>query len=117
MSCAQDRKIELLAFSLLSSGVFRGRRSLEEVREDQCLLCAASAHHRQVLRIAISTIGAAVYEGLREVHLIAFTEEELVTLIEIAEGAHCQAPAPLLVGPGSADSIRQFLSDLESSLC
>jgi CTP-dependent riboflavin kinase len=99
MRCAQDRNIELLGFSLLSAGVFRGRRSLE-----------------QVLRIAVSTIGVSAYEGLREVHLIAFTEEELATLIEITEGVHCPAPAPLLIGPGSADSIRQFLSGLESSL-
>jgi hypothetical protein len=31
MRAAQERQIELLGFSLLSSGVFRGSRSLEEV--------------------------------------------------------------------------------------
>lgn len=99
MSAAQERNIELLGFSLLSAGAFRGSRSLDHI-----------------LRIAINSISSAIYEGLREVHLIAYTTEEINAILKILEGETGPIPSAILIGPGSADIIRGFINDLESSI-
>lgn len=52
--------IRTIGFSLLSAGIFRGPRSL----------CA-------VLDIAVQAVLDGAFEGLEEVHLVAFTKEEL----------------------------------------
>eukprot|EP00750_Incisomonas_marina_P033027 INCI9528.2.p1 GENE.INCI9528.2~~INCI9528.2.p1 ORF type:complete len:647 (-),score=130.09 INCI9528.2:1613-3493(-) len=63
MEVAAENNVKTLAFSLISAGVFRGPRSLQEV-----------------LDIAVAGIVQADYEGLQEVHLVAFTIEELTCL-------------------------------------
>mmetsp|Transcript_27477 Transcript_27477/g.34002 ORF Transcript_27477/g.34002 Transcript_27477/m.34002 type:complete len:222 (-) Transcript_27477:174-839(-) len=66
---AREVKLEAVAFSLLSAGVFKGARSLAEV-----------------LGIAVHTIcDNHGYEELKEVHLFAFTQKEVDTLLEIAQ--------------------------------
>jgi O-acetyl-ADP-ribose deacetylase (regulator of RNase III) len=52
--------IQTVGFSLLSAGIFRGPRSL-----------------RAVLDIAVRAVLDGAFGGLEEVHLVAFTEEEL----------------------------------------
>eukprot|EP00584_Thalassiosira_punctigera_P002062 CAMPEP_0172528708 /NCGR_PEP_ID=MMETSP1067-20121228/3012_1 /TAXON_ID=265564 ORGANISM="Thalassiosira punctigera, Strain Tpunct2005C2" /NCGR_SAMPLE_ID=MMETSP1067 /ASSEMBLY_ACC=CAM_ASM_000444 /LENGTH=228 /DNA_ID=CAMNT_0013312665 /DNA_START=33 /DNA_END=719 /DNA_ORIENTATION=+ len=69
LNCAKDANLEAVAFSLLSSGIFRGKRSQKEV-----------------LRTGMDAI--ANFDGyaeLQEVHMCAFTEEEAKTLVEIAD--------------------------------
>lgn len=59
LQVAQEKDVKTLGFALLSAGVFRGDRSLD-----------------QVLEIACQAVKDNVYEGLEEVHLIAFTDVE-----------------------------------------
>lgn len=66
MKRAEEVNVKTLAFSLLSAGIFRGRRTLE-----------------QVLDIALSAVEEGIYPGLEEVHLVAFTGEEIATLEEL----------------------------------
>jgi len=69
LKCAADAYLEAVAFSLLSSGIFRGNRSQKEV-----------------LRIGMDAI--AKYDGyaeLQEVHMYAFTQNEADKLVEIAD--------------------------------
>ena len=54
--------MEYVGFSLLSAGIFRGERSLVDV--------------------AVEAVRGASYEGLKEVHLVAFLPEEQRTLVE-----------------------------------
>jgi O-acetyl-ADP-ribose deacetylase len=61
-----DPPIKTIAFSLLSAGVFRGKRSLKEV-----------------LRIAVKAVKGSAYEGLEEVHLVAFKESEQKLLVKV----------------------------------
>ena len=94
MRCAKEQGIELLGFSLISSGVFRGSRSL-----------------RSVLTIAVDTIAQEAYEKLREVHLIAYSQEEARELMEIVS-----EEAPLISlqrGAGGCDKILKFLDEFE----
>eukprot|EP01047_Picozoa_sp_COSAG01_P077764 COSAG01_NODE_14124_length_1493_cov_55.829986_1_plen_334_part_00 len=65
MACAKEVGMEYVGFSLLSAGIFRGKRSLEDV-----------------LRVAVEAVRGASYEGLKEVHLVAFLPEEQRTLVE-----------------------------------
>ena len=67
MACARDKGLESIAFSLLSDGVFRGNRTIHKV-----------------LNIGIQTIIAYRYEGLREVHLCGYNQDEYLALIEVA---------------------------------
>ena len=55
-----------VAFSLLSAGVYRGDRTLKEV-----------------LAIGVDEIVKAAYEGLEEVHLMAFLDKERDLLVEL----------------------------------
>lgn len=59
MARSREVAAETIGFSLLSAGVFRGRRTLAEV-----------------LDIAIDAVEEGAYPGLREVHMVAYTEEE-----------------------------------------
>jgi len=64
---AKERRLGAVAFSLLSSSIFRGRRSLEAV-----------------LRIGVEAICEfGGYEGLEEVHLFGFRKEEIDVLQKI----------------------------------
>ena len=66
MRLAAEKGVRTLAFSLLSAGVFRGKRSLVDV-----------------LRIGVETVKKNVYEGLEEVHFVAYLEKEQCALIQI----------------------------------
>lgn len=66
---AKEVKLEAVAFSLLSSGIFRGKRSL-----------------KHVLQIAVEAVSNFEgYEELREVHLVAYTKKEAKVLDDIAK--------------------------------
>lgn len=66
---AKEVGLESVAFCLLSAGIFRGRRSLDEV-----------------LRIGVESIcDFDGYGGLKEVHLCAFSVDEVNALTQIAE--------------------------------
>lgn len=67
MQRAQEVRASTVAFSLLSSGIFRGSRSLQDV-----------------LRIGVEAVAKAAYSGLSAVHLVGFTREELEILQEAA---------------------------------
>lgn len=72
MRVAQVGNIKYIGFSLLSSGIFRGepaRISLDKV-----------------LKIGIDTVKDNLYEGLSEVHFVAFSQEEEDTLISLLQG-------------------------------
>lgn len=96
MRCARTAGIELLAFPLISAGVFRGPRSL-----------------RDVLTIAITTLLRNSYEGLREVHLVCFTTQEVESLLEIIKEIE-QGEAACLLGSGGSMEIKDFLRKFES---
>ena len=70
MRTAADADIEFIGFSLLSAGIFRGPRSLEHV-----------------LRLGMEAIKECAYPGLKEVHLVAFMDEEQQVLIDLIEAA------------------------------
>lgn len=64
---AASCNISSIAFSMLSAGLFRGNRTLETLVEIACL-----------------AIKENLYDGLCEVHLVAFRETELRALMRIA---------------------------------
>ena len=114
MECANQNGIELLAFSLISAGIFRGSRSLEHV-----------------LTIAVRAIAENVYPGLREVHLVGFSDAEIdaivvivraseeLSLLSAEERIKASAEAGnsvVSVGPDGDDQILSFLEQLEK-LC
>ena len=65
---AAAKGMTTVAFSLLSSGIFRGGRDLSAV-----------------LRIALLAVGAHAYDGLEEVSFVAFTQQEADALLAEAE--------------------------------
>uniref|UniRef100_A0A7S3PFK3 Macro domain-containing protein n=1 Tax=Aplanochytrium stocchinoi TaxID=215587 RepID=A0A7S3PFK3_9STRA len=65
---AEEKGVKSLAFSLLSSGIFRGSRSLSDI-----------------LRIGVKSIADNTYEGLEEVNMVAFTDAEQRVLIKAAD--------------------------------
>ena len=73
MGRAQHVGAQTVGFSLLSSGIFRGRQSLANV-----------------LKIAVNALKQASYPGLERVHLVAFTASEQSSLLAAAE--HAFAP-------------------------
>jgi O-acetyl-ADP-ribose deacetylase (regulator of RNase III)/Tfp pilus assembly protein PilF len=73
MRLARDQDCSTVAFSLLSAGIFRGKRSLEDV-----------------LHIAVEALRDACFEGLDRVHLVAFSDEEQEVLQRVAAAP----PAP-----------------------
>ena len=67
LQCGKEKKMECIAFSLLSAGVYRGKRSL-----------------KHVLEIGLgSIIHFGGFEELKDVFVCAFLQEEVDTLIEI----------------------------------
>jgi len=66
--CAKELCIETLAFSLLSAGVFRGERSLEDI-----------------LRIGLKSVVNNCYEGLREVTMVCWTKEEQDVMTKLVD--------------------------------
>ena len=70
LNLARENKIEAVAFSLLSSGVFRGNKSVSSVLE--------------IGVDAIRDFGG--YEELEEVHLCAFNDKETSVLASIVKG-------------------------------
>lgn len=63
MRCAQEAGAQTVGFSLLSSGIFKGRRSLKDV-----------------LAIGVAAVEQAAYPELRAVHFVAFKNEEVHAL-------------------------------------
>ena len=76
MTVAAEAGIQYLGFSLLSAGIFRGMRTLEHV-----------------LRIGVEIVRDSAYQGLREVHLIAFQSDEQQVLLGLLEEL-CGGAAP-----------------------
>jgi len=74
MRLARENDCSTVAFSLLSAGIFRGGRSLDDV-----------------LSIAVEALRDACFEGLERVHLVAFSEAEQDVLQRVA--AAPQAPS------------------------
>jgi O-acetyl-ADP-ribose deacetylase (regulator of RNase III) len=70
MQAAAGGGIEFVGFSLLSAGIFRGPRSLEHV-----------------LRLGLEAIMECAYPGLKEVHLVAFMDEEQQVLVDLLDAA------------------------------
>mmetsp|Transcript_5948 Transcript_5948/g.12380 ORF Transcript_5948/g.12380 Transcript_5948/m.12380 type:complete len:234 (+) Transcript_5948:103-804(+) len=71
----KEAKLEAIAFSLLSAGVFRGPKTLKDV-----------------LRIGVNAIcNFDGYEGLMEVHMCAFSQNEEDALKEIANNLGLKA--------------------------
>ena len=68
LQVARSRQVTTLASSLLSSAIYRGKRPL-----------------LHVLRIAVRAVRDTAGNGLREVHLVAFTQDELETLLLAAD--------------------------------
>jgi O-acetyl-ADP-ribose deacetylase (regulator of RNase III) len=69
LACAESARVEALAFSLLSAGVYRGPRSVKEV-----------------LKIGMDAIyNFKGYAELREVHMCAFSDKEVDALVDIAD--------------------------------
>jgi len=71
LDCAGELKLASVGFSLLSAGVFRGVRSLNEI-----------------LTIAVRAVAGYDYsqhKSLREVHLVAYTKEEQDELVSAAK--------------------------------
>ena len=73
MRLAREHDCSTVAFSLLSAGIFRGGRSLDDV-----------------LMIAVEALRDACFEGLERVHLVAFSDEEQEVLQRVAAAP----PAP-----------------------
>jgi O-acetyl-ADP-ribose deacetylase (regulator of RNase III) len=68
LELAKERRLAALGFSLISAGVFRGKKPI-----------------RHVLEIAVQSMkDFEGYEELQEIHLCAFTKSESELLIEIA---------------------------------
>ena len=67
MRLARGNDCSTVAFSLLSAGIFRGGRSLDDV-----------------LHIAVEALRDACFEGLERVHLVAFSEAEQDVLQRVA---------------------------------
>ena len=88
---ARKKACRTLAFSLLSAGIFRGRRAL-----------------RTVLEIGVLAVHASLYDGLSDVFLVGFTHSECETLTSVID--------ELLVQPDAEDSRKQLLSQLSPRL-
>ena len=67
MRLARENDCSTVAFSLLSAGIFRGGRSLDEV-----------------LHIAVEALRDSCYPSLERVHLVAFADEEQEVLKRVA---------------------------------
>jgi O-acetyl-ADP-ribose deacetylase len=72
MKIAEKKGIKYIGFSLLSSGIFRGKPERISLYE--------------VLQLGIDTVTNNLYEGLLEVHFVAFEQEEQEILISLLQG-------------------------------
>ena len=88
---ARKKACRTLAFSLLSAGIFRGRRALHTV-----------------IAIGVLAVHASLYDGLSDVFLVGFTHSECETLTSVID--------ELLVQPDAEDSRKQLLSQLSPRL-
>jgi len=68
LASVTDPPIKYLGFCLISAGIYKYRRALDNV-----------------LRIAVEAIQGSTYPGLEEVHLIAFKLDEKAALLDIME--------------------------------
>lgn len=66
LKASKDKGCEYVGFSLISAGIFRGRRKLQDV-----------------LQIALDGVRENVYSGLKEVHLVAYSKPEQETLVRL----------------------------------
>merc|ERR1719330_1640613 len=76
LACAAGASLRTVAFSLLSAGIFRGVQTLENV-----------------LLASLRGLEEGLYPELAEVHLIAFTPEELKALLEVCSAWEAAALA------------------------
>ncbi len=88
---ARKKACRTLAFSLLSAGIFRGRRPL-----------------RMVLAIGVLAVHAALYEGLSDVFFVAFTSAEVEAITSVLD--------ELLVQPNAEDARSELMSQLSPQL-
>lgn len=72
MRVAKENRIKYIGFSLLSSGIFRGKPEKISLHE--------------VLQIGIDTVINNIYTELLEVHFVAFNQDEQDTLISLLQG-------------------------------
>jgi len=82
LECARDKALRSVAFSLISSSIFRGSQTLEAV-----------------LASGIRGIQGGAYPELQEVALVAFTHEERTALETLCGEIFANAPSSL--GPSS----------------
>eukprot|EP01051_Picozoa_sp_SAG22_P008465 SAG22_NODE_646_length_8200_cov_8.958400_2_plen_764_part_00 len=82
VDCANKHKCQTLAFSLLSAGIFRGPRALEDVLGIGCetVLQRSTAH-------ASSSAAEGGVGGLRQVHMVGHSAHEVQVLLEAATKA------------------------------
>lgn len=74
---ARELECATLAFALLSAGIYKGSRSLDHV-----------------LAIAVEAVFRHAYQGLEEVHLVAFTRAEQESLLQAAAAFFAKGKAP-----------------------
>lgn len=82
MSLAAEHGLSSVAFSLISAGVFRGRKSLHDV-----------------LDIAVREVAASAFGGLDEVFLVGFTEQEVDVLLDVCSSQELSRSAAAVVDP------------------
>lgn len=75
MERAKENKIQTVAFSLISAGVYRGSQTLEHV-----------------LRIGARSISNNLYPGLNEVHMVAYSDPEKQALLKVTASLFQQQP-------------------------
>ncbi|XP_063933945.1 macro domain-containing protein TTE0995-like [Zophobas morio] len=63
---AKENAVESIAFSLISAGVFRGTREL-----------------KSVITIALKTIADNIYEGLKEIYVVAYSDTDAKVLVSV----------------------------------
>ena len=68
MKRAKEKRLQAVAFSLLSVGAFQGGTRTVE----------------QIAAIALKAVAANTYKSLREIYYCAFNEDEYYTLVEVA---------------------------------
>jgi len=78
----EEEDISSVGFSLLSSGIFRGSRSLDAVLEIACVAVRDSIDSK------------SIHDLVKEIHLIAFNPDELKTLMKAAKRTFSEVPEP-----------------------
>lgn len=96
MNLANEFKLEFVGFSLISSGIYRGNRSIQDV-----------------LKIALESIAEGSYEGLREVHLVAFTKQEITMLQDCADELLNTSGSILSKGIGFEEELNSFVENMQ----